>query len=328
MFPQDAGAIEIDFFGNPIKPGPEKPGKPIDVPQYVAEIKETLEAVLERTQLSIWLMVDRLDEVFPRRSSLETRALRGLLRSTRLFATQAIRIKIFLRDDMLEQVVSTPEGFTALTHLTARQADTLRWSDDQILTMIVKRLFANDEIRKYLKVDMARLDSDQQYRNVCFYNFFPETVHTGAKQSPTLRWIYNHTMDGRGTVTPRDILDLLTKAKQCQQDIFKANPTGQSSWLIGPQAMLYGLEELSKRKRDTYLRAEFPHLWPNIEQLQGGKSEYSVGALQGLFGKHWEKVISDFISIGLIKRQERSGSESFWIPFLYRKGLDLSQGRA
>ena len=60
-----------------------------------------------------------------------------------------IRIKIFLRDDMLEQAVSVPEGFTALTHLTARQADTLRWSEENILTMLVKRLFANEALRKY-----------------------------------------------------------------------------------------------------------------------------------------------------------------------------------
>jgi hypothetical protein len=228
----------------------------------------------------------------------------------------------------LEQVVSTGDGFTALTHLTARQADTLRWSEDQILTMIVKRIFANREMQGYFKVDASRLDSNLEYRNNCFSRFFPDTVHSGPKQSPTLRWMYNHTMDGRGTVTPRDILDLLTRAKQNQQDIFKANPNAESPWLIGPQAMQYGLEELSKRKRDTYLRAEFPHLWPSIEKFQGGKSEYSVESLQRLFGRHWERIISDLISIGLIRRQERGGSETFWIPFLYRKGLDLSQGRA
>jgi hypothetical protein len=328
VLPQDAGEIAIDIFGNPLKPEPQKPEKAIDVPQYVTEIKETLEAVLKKTNLCIWLMVDRLDEVFPRRSSLETRALRGLLRSTRLFTTDAIRIKVFLRDDMLEQVVSTGDGFTALTHLTARQADTLRWSEDQILTMIVKRIFANREMQGYFKVDASRLDSNLEYRNNCFSRFFPDTVHSGPKQSPTLRWMYNHTMDGRGTVTPRDILDLLTRAKQNQQDIFKANPNAESPWLIGPQAMQYGLEELSKRKRDTYLRAEFPHLWPSIEKFQGGKSEYSVESLQRLFGRHWERIISDLISIGLIRRQERGGSETFWIPFLYRKGLDLSQGRA
>jgi hypothetical protein len=367
-FPEEAGggAVELDLFGKAIQPKPENTSSEVsDIPHFVAEIKETLEAILKKANLGIWLMIDRLDEVFPRRSSLETRALRGLLRSTRLFTTDTIRIKIFLRDDMLEQAVSTEDGFTALTHLTARQADTLRWSEDQILraclktrpvrgpglqeleilavscrpraltrrfggvfkqalTMLVKRLFADGNMQTHFKVDKEKLETRQDYRQECFYKVFPPTVHSGTRQSSTLRWMYNHTMDGRGVVTPRDILDLVTKAKQTQQDAFNASPNSESPWLIGPQAMLYGLEELSRRKKDTYLRAEFPHLWPDIEKFQGGKSEYSAEALQALFGKYWEKSCSDLISIGLLTKQKNT----YWIPHLYRKGLELTQGHA
>jgi hypothetical protein len=211
---------------------------------------------------------------------------------------------------------------------SVRQANTLRWSEDQILTMIVKRLFANEAMQTHFEIDNDRLNSDQQYRNASFYKVFPQTVHSGEKQSTTLRWMYNHTMDGRGAVTPRDILDLLTKAKQNQQDLFNANPNAESQWLIGSPAMQYGLEELSKRKRDTFLRAEFPHLWPSIEKFQGEKSEYTEDSLQQIFGRRWESIISDLISIGLIKKQGRSGSETYWIPYLYRKGLGITQGRA
>jgi hypothetical protein len=319
------GAVELDLFGKAIQPKSENTlSGANDVPHFVAEIKDALEAILKKAHLGIWLMIDRLDEVFPRRSSLETRALRGLLRSTRLFTTDTIRIKIFLRDDMLEQVVSTEDGFTALTHLTARKANTLRWSEEQILTMLVKRFFADGNLQSYYKIDKNKLETSQDYRQECFYKIFPTTVHRGTRQSSTLRWMYNHTMDGRGAVTPRDILDLVTKAKQAQQDAFNASPNSESPWLIGPQAMLYGLEELSKRKKDTFLRAEFPHLWPDIEKFQGGKSDYSAQAIQALFGKHWEKSCSDLISIGLLTKQKNT----YKIPHLYRKGLDLTQGSA
>ncbi len=50
-------------------------------------------------------MIDRLDEVFLRRSALEARALRGLLHCTKLFTTPEVRVKVFLRDDMLEQIL-------------------------------------------------------------------------------------------------------------------------------------------------------------------------------------------------------------------------------
>lgn len=241
------------------------------LPRYIGDVKDRLEDVLKKSNLSIWLMVDRLDEIFPRRTEVETKALRGLLKCLRLFSTDLVRIKIFLRDDMLEQVVGTSEGFTALTHITARQADTLRWSEEQILTMLVKRIYADEGMAAYLKVDRERLDASQAYRLESFYKVFPRTVHSGEKQSDTLHWIYTRASDGRGVVTPRDVLDLITRAKQQQQDEFNAALTGQSPWLIGPKAIIHGLEELSRRKRDTYLRAEFPHLWDHIKKFESGK---------------------------------------------------------
>ncbi|MGB8028850.1 MAG: hypothetical protein WCF30_04215 [Terracidiphilus sp.] len=150
--PQDVGEFEIDLFGTRSDSIPEDADEiPVSpLPEYVNEIKQRLEMILEKAGLSLWLMVDRLDEIFPRRSDVERSALRGILRATRFFSSTTIRVKIFLRDDMLEQIVRNPEGFTALTHVTARQADTLRWTDDQILALVVKRFFANQSFANFL----------------------------------------------------------------------------------------------------------------------------------------------------------------------------------
>ena len=56
------------------------------VPRFIIEVKECLEQILKATSLSLWLMVDRLDEIFPRRTLVETQALRGLLKCLRLFS--------------------------------------------------------------------------------------------------------------------------------------------------------------------------------------------------------------------------------------------------
>ena len=327
--PQDSGEFALDLFGKPTEPQiPKSQNEPGEVPRFINDIRDNLEAILIKADLAIWLMIDRLDEVFPRRSSLETRALRGLLRAMGLFTSQTIRVKVFLRDDMLEQVVSTENGFTGLTHLTARQADTLAWSEEQILTMLVKRLFADDDLRTYMEVDKNRLDVSQEYRSECFYKIFPRTVHSGARQSMTIRWMYNHTMDGKGVVTPRDILDLVTRAKQFQQDAFNRTPDNESPWLIGSQAIQYGQGELSIRRRDTYLRAEFPHLWDYIEKFQGGKSTYTADALQKLLGKTWEDICSKLNSVGFLRKFQRSGKTTYEVPYLYRKGLEITQGQA
>jgi hypothetical protein len=324
------GEYEVDLFGRaePASVDSMRRQNHAELPRYVNEVKQALEVVLRKADLSIWLMIDRLDEVFPRRSALERTALRGLLRAMRLFSSEAIRVKVFLRDDMLEQVVKGENGFVALTHLTARQADTLRWDEGQILTMVVKRLFANRALQQELGVDIQRIEASAQYRSEVFYLVFPQKVHRGERQSPTLKWIYTRCADGRGVVTPRDVLDLLIRAKQKQQDICSSNPAGTSEYVISPTALQYGLGELSRRKRDTYLRAEFPHLWPYIEKLTGGKTEYTEQALKRVFGTDWKVRAEDLISIGILERATRRGARAFIVPFLYRKGLDVTQGRA
>jgi len=266
---------------------------------------------------------------FAWRSKLETRALRGLLRTLRIFESQEIRVKVFLRDDILEQVASDGQGFTALTHITARQADTLRWSEDQILNMIVKRLCVSDILRDYLDVNSDRLAASKDYQEEVFYKVFPKSVYSGEKQSSTLRWIYTHTSDGRDVVTPRDVIDLLTKAKQKQQDEYKSDSSGESDFIIGPPAIIYGLEELSKRKKTTFLQAEFPHLWKHIKKFVGGRTQYSENDISGLFGKNWHVIVEDLISIGVLRTEgKREGSSTFKIPFLYRSGLEVRQGSA
>jgi hypothetical protein len=323
------GSYEIDLFGNRVEPQePAKPSELESLPRYVNQVKDDLEAILTKTNLYLWLMVDRLDEIFPRRTEMETRALRGLLRTLQIFQSPHLRVKIFLRDDILGQVTTGGEGFTALTHITARGSDPMRWSEEQILTLIVNRLFASEPLRIYLKVDKDKLKTNKNYQQQAFDLVFPPTVHPGSRQSKTLRWIYTHTMDGNGVVTPRDVIDLLTRAKQKQQDELQASRNGPFEWVIGPSAILYGLAELSKRKRDTYLRAEFPLFWPKIELFAKGKTKYSEAALKTLLGKDWHKIVDDLLSIGFFQDGEQKGTRILEIPFVFRDGLELTRGKA
>ncbi len=328
--PDASGELELDLFGTKKEDRSEKAEESSEhsLPHYVNDVKQSLEAVLVASRLSLWLMVDRLDEIFPRRSDVERTALRGILRAMRYFASANIRVKVFLRDDMLEQVVKTDAGFTALTHLTVRQADTLRWTQDQILAMVVKRFFANDGLVNYLEINRDQLEASPSYRTKCFDKIFPSTVFKGTNQSPTIRWIYNRCADGRGVVTPRDVLDLLIRAKQRQQDVYAADPEGTSDWVIGAAAIRYGFEELSKRKRQTYLQAEFPHLWRNIEKFSGGKTDYNESALQSLLGLGWKLSVENLIDIGFLSRRTRKTEAVYSIPFLYRYGMNLTQGMA
>ena len=106
------------------------------------------------------------------------------------------------------------------------------------------------------------------------------------------------------------------------------NGEGISTCIIGSSALQYGLKELSKQKKLTYLQAEFPHMWTHIEKFVGGKTEYDESSMQKIVGKGWKAIADDLVSIGVFKRFTRGNSFFYWVPFLYRHGLELTQGKA
>lgn len=322
--PEDAGQLEFVLDVQAPAAGSAHPESDPRMPIHVEALALALEQLLRASDLHLWLMVDRLDELFARRSDTEKRALRGLLRTLRLIRSDRVRIKVFLRDDILEHIVKD-EGFTALTHVIVRKSDTLRWSEDQILSMIVKRLSANPGVREFLELDQDRLATSPDYQRRAFYRVFSDTVYRREKHSPTLRWIYNHTKDGRGVVTPRDVIDLLVRANQKQRDDFRRDPEGTTDRLIHGPAIIHGLDELSRDKRVSYLEAEFPHKWEQIRILVGGGTEYSERALRSRCGKHADKAIEDLVSIGVLYRASKSGEPTYRVPFLYRRGLECTQ---
>jgi hypothetical protein len=191
--------------------------------------------------------------------------------------------------------------------------------------MIVRRIFANADIRSHFNVDDHLLTSSIEYRRQQFYKVFVSSVHRPPNQSPTLRWIYNHTKDGRGVVTPRDVILLLTRAIQWQRDAFRRAPTEETVQLISGSAIGYGLAEMSKEKRTNYLEAEFPHKWGEIKKLVGGGTEYSGTAMRRLFGKQHQVAEEDLISMGVLERATKAGENTFRVPFLYRHGLECTQ---
>ena len=327
--PHDGSELEVDLFGNAISGNTAGTivAASAQLPVYVGKIKVKFESVLQKCDLNLWLMIDRLDEIFPRRSPLETKALRGLLRTLRIFESPTMRVKIFLRDDILEQIVDE-KGFTALSHVAARQAKPLRWTEDQILCLIVRRIFAHKPIADYLHVDPEQLDS-VEYAREAFYKVFPNAVYRGERRISTSRWIYSRASDGRGVVTPRDVIEMLRNAVQYQQEAVQAVLDGDSDEIISSAAIRDGYQRMSKDKLTKYLKAEFPHLWSTISKFSGGKTEYSEANLDRIFGKARAKVTKDLVSIGVLRRERRrnENTEVFKIPFLYRASLETTQGR-
>ncbi|MBN4049831.1 hypothetical protein JYT84_00225 [bacterium AH-315-M10] len=324
LFAGELGS-ELEFQPPAMPVGP--PMELDKLPRYTLDIKKALEKVLEKADLQLWLMMDRLDELFPRGSPVESRALRGLLRTLRIFDSDSrIRVKVFLRDDIFRQITEGPKGFTALTHVTSRMADALSWTGDEILTLIVKRIFGSSDLCEFVGVDVARLFASQDYRQECFYRVFPETVHSGKRQSKTHRWIYNHCMDGNRVVTPRDVIYLLKTAQEYRIKHLLADSDGEGKFLFDPQAILYGHGKLSTWKRTSYILAEFKHFEGLIDKFVGGKAEYTEDAIRKLLGRDSDSHLKNLRSIGLLEKLTKKGKTKYSFPYLYRQGMQLTRG--
>jgi hypothetical protein len=190
--------------------------------------------------------------------------------------------------------------------------------------LIVNRVYASSVLRNYFDVDSERLKKSQQYRSQALNKIFPEKIRRGTNQSQTLDWIYKHCEDANGVVTPRDVIDLITFAKRSQQDAFHSNPT-EMSLLLSPPSILYGHRQMSEKKKETYLKAEFDHFWKDIEKFENKKAEHDEQSMQQILGEGWKNIAKDLRSIGFLKFNSRSNT--YTIPFLYRHCLRIRQGK-
>lgn len=290
-------------------------------PIYVGDFRETVCNLLAQKKYRIWIMLDRLDEVFQRLSKVEENGLKGLLKAAYNFSKPELRIKVFLRDDIIRQLANSEDGFTALTHVTDRASNTMRWTKDNILLLVVKRIFAHSSIQKHYSIDTNKLDNDSKYRESCFYQVFPKKIG----KLPTLDWMMNVLADGNGIVTPRDVIGILNFAKSTEFKKFQLEKKDKEH-LISVESLKKAFEDLSIEKKDNFLMAEFPHMRDNILKLEGSYSIHTAQSLENMYGTNWNKIVANFKSIGLIKHYPQKGY--YKIPKLWIKGLGITQGKA
>ena len=103
---ENMGQFELSFANDAQGPPTESKGGDARMPLYIDGIALSLEQVLIKADLYLWLMVDRLDELVHTAGP----GTQGLLRALRLFRSDRILVKVFLRDDILDQIVGGREG--------------------------------------------------------------------------------------------------------------------------------------------------------------------------------------------------------------------------
>jgi len=282
-------------------------------------VRDKVVNLANSAKIRIWILLDRLDEVFLRRSDTECKGLRGLLRAAYRFSNPSLRPKLFVRDDIFDTLAAG--GFTALTHIADRSSSIMSWSDEKLLLLVAKRLSNMPRFASHFHFRPEVIDGNREYQAEVFYQIFPKRIGRQA----TFEWLLSQLRDGNGQVTPRDVIDTVNVARTKQVMLFETKKE-VARHFIEEEALRTALDEISHDKRDKFLFAEFPHLEDDIRLFQGGYSNYDSKTLESLLGSEYKKKVDRLRAIGFLEFDKK---KSLWkVPVIWRKGLEITRGSA
>lgn len=295
----------------------------------IDELITTSNKALVNTNIKIWLILDRLDAAFEQHEELEGNALRALFRvyiDSRVYSN--ISLKIFLRSDIWKKIAEG--GFREASHIT-RQIS-ISWDNVSLLNLIVKRLIRNKSIVENYGIDDPQTTMPYVSQEKLFYQIFPNQVEAGKKKPKTLDWLLSRTCDGTKQTAPRELIHLLTAAKNKQiQRIENGQAMPAEEKLFDGMSLGEALPEVSKVRLNQTFYAEYPKYRELIQKLEGEKAEQNAQELSSIWQvsvKEALETANELTELGFFEKRGSKESPSFWTPFLYREELKMIQGKS
>jgi len=280
-----------------------------------------LNSILNEHDITVWVAIDRLDEAFQGSPEIEIPALRALLRTyLDLLEFNRLKLKLFVRRDLFRKIIG--DGFVNLTHLNARKKEIL-WDEQDLLNLLARRIRDGAEFSKH--IDSATITDEQ-----LFYTLFPQKVDQAERKPTTFNWVMSRIRDGNGVRPPRNLIDLVDKARDEQLRVESRTPREFKSGapLIESDAVKAAQSILSEQRvQDTLIAEAGAELARHIEKFRRAKAEQNEETLSivlGLDGDELKKIVKQLVEIGFLEEVR-----STWkVPMLYRDGLEVTQGKA
>lgn len=311
------GKIE---FGEPSLPDARAGFVPVD------RLFDLIETTLERLDgYTLWVLLDRLDVAFASTPDLERRALRALFRVySDLIPFRRIRLKIFLRSDIWANI--SDEGFREASHIVRETS--IVWDKDSLRQLVVRRLSQSEKLLAHYEVTSDEVLASPHTQDRFFYQVFPAQVDAGSGKTAALEWALSRTQDGKGITAPRELIHLFSEVRAAQlKRIEMGQPMPTAPPLFSPRAFDAALPEVSKVRLQKTIYAEYVDAKPYILSLTGEKTEHNIESLARIWSiglEEAEVVAQRLADIGLFQVK----APNYWIPFMYRPELSLTQGAA
>lgn len=283
---------------------------------------------LEYNEFGVWVLFDRLDVAFAESHELEANGIRALFKAyLDMRDLDQIGIKIFLRTDIWDEV--TKAGFREASHITRQMR--IEWGSASLLNLVVRRVLRIPQVATFYGVSPHEILADANAQRRFFDSLVPDQIDVG-KNPATFEWILGRVQDGTKRSAPREVIHLLTEARDAQSwmlDRGESEPPGTE--LLSRAAFRESLLPVSRVRLEQTLYAEYPTEKAWIQALEGEKTEHTVDTLAEVWDVegHEASVRSQrLVEIGFIEERGDRDAPSYWVPFLYRPGLNLRQGAA
>jgi hypothetical protein len=165
-------------------------------------------------------------------------------------------------------------------------------------------------------------------REDLFGRVFPSQIDVGYKKPTTWNWIIARIRDANGTIPPRNLIDLVNKAREEQIRREERDPReyDENMPILEPESLRKGLDVLSDQRVQDTLIAESGDIAVFVEKFRNGKAEHNRESLKGIIGcdeSSLDSILQELRAIGFLEPL----GESFKIPMLYRGGLNITQGK-
>ncbi len=286
-------------------------------------------AALEGAQIQVWVLLDRLDVAFAETHELERNALRALFQTYRDLAEyDAIKLKVFLRSDIWARI--TEGGFREASHIT--KFVVLEWEQASLLNLMIRRIINNRTLVEAMGIDRERILSDFKAQSELFYRLFPTQVEQGTRKSSTLDWMISRCADGFQKTAPRELIHMMTSLRDKEiSRLERGEEPAPDEQLFDRSVFKEALPTVSETRVFQNLLAEHPDLKDPVMKLTGEKTEQTLESLMALWGcdrGQASRISQKLVEVGFFQVRGPKDQTTFWVPFLFRDALKMSQGFA
>jgi len=294
----------------------------------VDELLADADSPFDEAGWTLWLLFDRLDVAFADSRDLEANALRALFKVYLDLTTNShLKVKIFLRSDIWTAI--TEGGFREASHITRHTS--IRWNPGSLLHLTVRRLLQNERLCGYYGVTAAQVPASDAEQRTFVDGLVPDQIDSG-RNPKTFEWLLGRAQDGTRGVAPRELIHLLTEAKNAQLALLeRGSEEPEGNKIFARQAFRDALPEVSRVRLDQTLYAEYPEMKQWVGKLEREKTNQTPSTLAAIWGVSEDeatRLADSLVDIGFFERRGTKEDPNYWVPFLYRPALNMIQGTA